>query len=106
MKIQKLTLDSVALDALFRSIWLRHNFETFKKRLAVLEEKSAKEGVVDDVAGRPEEIVTSVKSSFVQGTSPNSEKNLTALPGFHIESAIQVICEKGILWKSGTDPPL
>ena len=29
-----------------RSIWLRHNLETFKKRLASLEERSAKEGIV------------------------------------------------------------
>lgn len=29
-----------------RSIWLRNNLETFKKRLACLEEKSAKEGIV------------------------------------------------------------
>ena len=29
-----------------RSIWLRHNLETFKKRLALLEERSAKEGIV------------------------------------------------------------
>jgi len=29
-----------------RSIWQRHNMETFKKRLRVLEEKAAKEGIV------------------------------------------------------------
>jgi transposase InsO family protein len=29
-----------------RSIWLRHNLETFKKRLASLEEQAAKEGIV------------------------------------------------------------
>lgn len=29
-----------------RSIWLRHNLETFKKRLTLLEERSAKEGIV------------------------------------------------------------
>lgn len=29
-----------------RSIWLRHNLETFKKRLASLEERAAKEGIV------------------------------------------------------------
>jgi transposase InsO family protein len=29
-----------------RSIWQRHNLQTFKKRLAALEEKAAKEGIV------------------------------------------------------------
>jgi len=29
-----------------RSIWLRHGLETFKKRLALLEERAAKEGIV------------------------------------------------------------
>ena len=29
-----------------RSIWQRHDLESFKKRLAVLEEKAAKEGIV------------------------------------------------------------
>lgn len=29
-----------------RSIWLRHGLETFKKRLAVLEDRAAKEGIV------------------------------------------------------------
>jgi transposase InsO family protein len=29
-----------------RSIWLRHNLESFKKRLNLLEEKAAKEGIV------------------------------------------------------------
>lgn len=29
-----------------RSIWMRHNLETIKKRLRVLEEKAAKEGIV------------------------------------------------------------
>src|SRR5210317_1608954 len=29
-----------------RSIWLRHNLDTFKKRLASLEEQAAKEGIV------------------------------------------------------------
>jgi hypothetical protein len=29
-----------------RSIWVRHGLETFKKRLNLLEEKSAKEGIV------------------------------------------------------------
>lgn len=29
-----------------RSIWVRHGLETFKKRLNLLEEKSAKEGTV------------------------------------------------------------
>lgn len=30
-----------------RSIWQRHDLETFKKRLAVLEEKAAKERIVN-----------------------------------------------------------
>ena len=29
-----------------RSIWLRHNLENFKKRLAALEEKVEKEGII------------------------------------------------------------
>jgi hypothetical protein len=29
-----------------RSIWLRHNLETFKKRLMLLEEKMAKENLI------------------------------------------------------------
>jgi len=61
-----------------RSIWLRHGLETVKKRLVCLEEKAAKEGLVDTEA----QIVALESAQRERESSPDEIE--TAHPGYWI----------------------